>query len=192
MESIPESSLVNQAKAGDVTAFETLYRLYNNRIYNFAKQITCSAEDAGDIVQDTFVRAWSSLPNLHSTETFGIWLHRIALNLCRDLLKKRGRQYAISIDDQPDGEGNIPPQIEIGLPGPEHALISAEVQNAVRNAIDSLSDDHRLVVSMHHIEGMDIDSIVRVLGIPKGTAMSRLSRARDILKRKLAPFVEGD
>ena len=85
-----DTELVQRAKAGDVPAFETLYRRYNDRIYNFAKQVTDSAEDAGDVVQETFVRAWQSLPRLREDGTFGVWLHRIALNTSKDVLKKLG------------------------------------------------------------------------------------------------------
>ncbi|MGB9589046.1 MAG: RNA polymerase sigma factor, partial [Armatimonadota bacterium] len=76
------------------------------------------------------------------------------------------------------------------LPGPEESAIANEVEAAVRKAVDSLSSDHKIVVTMHHFEGMDVDSIASVLRIPRGTVMSRLSRAREILRRKLIPYVE--
>lgn len=184
-----ESELVQRAKAGDVPAFETLYRSYNNRIYNFARQITGSAEDAGDIVQESFIKAWNSLPGLRQESTFGIWLHRIALNLSRDFLKKRGRELSINLGT--DGEV-VELQVEDPSPNPEHTVISSETQAAVRRAVETLSADHRLVVTMHHLEGMDVESIARIMGISKGTVMSRLSRAREALRRKLAPHVGGE
>lgn len=194
MTTAAESKLVQQARTGNVQAFESLYRLYNDRIYNLAKQVTCSTEDAGDVVQETFIRAWNSLPDLRSDGTFGIWLHRIALNRCRDILKKRARQSTASLDNrQADSDGDsIETQFESDLPNPEQVLVSMEVRNAVRRAVDTLSAEQRAVVTMHHMEGMDVESIASILSVPKGTVMSRLSRARKVLRRKLAPYVEGE
>jgi RNA polymerase sigma-70 factor (ECF subfamily) len=192
MDPTTELELVQRARAGDVNAFETLYRAYNDRIYNFAKRVTGSAEDAGDVTQETFVRAWNALTRLRVDDTFGVWLHRIALNRCRDFIKKRARDSALSIDaTQPDADGE-PMRVEIEGHGltPEQELISGEVRNAVVRAVDSLNAEHRMVVTMHHMEGMDVEEISAVLGVPKGTVMSRLSRAREALRRKLSPYVE--
>ena len=174
-----ESKLVRRAKSGDLPAFESLYRLYNTRLFNFARQITCSPDDAADVVQETFIKAWNALPRLKSDSVFGAWLHRIALNVARDTLRKR----PILSD---------PEQMEPGdcEPGPEHSLISAESGNAVRRAVSTLKEEHRLVVTMHYMEGMGVHAIAEVMGVPKGTVMSRLSRAREILRRKLAPYME--
>ena len=83
-------------------------------------------------------------------------------------------------------------QVESEDAGPEEAFISTEVGRAVRQAVDSLSEEHRLVVTLHHIEGMDVESVASMLGVPRGTVMSRLSRAREALRRKLSPYVQGD
>lgn len=193
MDPMSESKLVQMARAGDIHAFEALYRAYNDRIFNFAKRLTGSAEDAGDVTQETFVRAWNALPRLRAEETFGIWLHRIALNRSRDVLKKHGRQPTLSIDSAlTDSEDEpIRLQFESDGPTPEQELISGELHDTLRRAVDSLNAEHRAVVTMHHMEGMDVESIAQVLGVPKGTVMSRLSRAREILRRKLSPYIEG-
>ncbi|HET6456176.1 MAG TPA: sigma-70 family RNA polymerase sigma factor [Armatimonadota bacterium] len=174
-----ESELVKRAKSGDLPAFESLYRSYNTRLFNFARQITCCPDDAADVVQETFIKAWNALPRLRSDSVFGAWLHRIALNLARDTARKR----PVVID---------PEQIELdcGEPDPENSLISAESENAVYKAISGLKEEHRLVVTMHYMGGMGVDAIAEVMGVPKGTVMSRLSRARAILRRKLSPYVE--
>jgi len=189
MTTTPESELVRLARAGDVSAFEALYRAYNDRIYNFARRVTGSPEDAGDVTQETFIRAWNSLRSLRDDGTFCAWLHRIALNRCRDVMNRRNRRGSVSIDDREEGETI---QLEDPDGGPEESLISGEVGDAVRRAVDSLSEDHRLVVTLHHIEGLDVESVAGVLNLPRGTVMSRLSRAREALRRKLSPYVEGD
>lgn len=186
MEEITDSELVARAKAGDVPAFEALYRRYNTRLYNFARQLTSSAEDAADVVQESFIRAWNSLPGLREETTFGSWLHRVALNCGRDLLKKRGKSL-ISVE-----ELELENSAAVYEPSPERALISSEVNETIRRAISSLSADHSLVITMHHMEGMDVESISQALGVSRGTVMSRLSRAREALRRKLIPYVEGE
>lgn len=183
--------LVRRARDGDVPAFELLYRRYNDRLYSFARQITGSADDARDVVQEAFVRAWNALPTLRSEESFGVWLHRIALNLSKDERRKKAANPTSGLEaSQADGT-SVELQIEADGPSPEDMLIADEGRSVVRRAIESLSEDHRVVVTMHHIEGMGVESIARVLGVRKGTVMSRLSRAREILRRKLAPYVEG-
>ncbi len=189
MKQATDKELVELAKAGDVAAFETLYRRYNARLYNFALLLTLSHDDAADVTQESFIRAWNSLPALREGAVFGSWVHRIALNVGRDLLKKRGRSPVASIDGI---DGSETSEIPSRAPGPEQTIISGEVNDAVHRAIRSLSEDHRTVVTMHHLEGMDIESISSVLGVSKGTIMSRLSRAREILRRKLVPYVEGE
>jgi RNA polymerase sigma-70 factor (ECF subfamily) len=190
MELPSDLELVRSAKAGDVPAFEALYRRYNDRIYGFAKQVTGSAEDACDVAQEAFIRAWDALPKLRDDRIFGVWLHRIALNLSRDFLKRRAAHPAASLDAC---DTDIGPMSQGSYaPGPERALISAEKADAVRRVIESLAEEHRLVVTLHHMQGMDVESVAGVLGVPKGTVMSRLSRARGILRRKLAPHVEED
>lgn len=193
MDSRTESQLVQSARSGDRVAFEQLYRKYNDRIFNFSKRITGSPEDAGDVTQETFVRAWNALPKLRADETFGVWLHRIALNRSRDAVKKKGREFALSMDSGATDAEGAPSPLEIvsDKPTPENLLMDGEVRDAVSKAVDSLSDHHREVVTLHHLEGMDVEEVSEVLGIPRGTVMSRLSRAREALRRKLSPYVEA-
>lgn len=194
METLEGDELASLAKAGDIPAFEMLYRRYNDRIYNFAKQITGSAEDAADVAQETFIRAWSALPRLKRENAFAAWLYRIALNLSKDVISKRGMHSQASLDSfVTDAEGESAPiRIVSELGRPEDALVTHEVQASVRKAIQSLSPDQQAVVVMHHMEGMAVETIAKVLGIPKGTVMSRLSRAREVLKRKLIPYIEEE
>ncbi|MDI6828003.1 MAG: RNA polymerase sigma factor [Armatimonadota bacterium] len=180
------------AKKGSTTAFENLYRRYNARIYNFAKQIVGHEEDAEDATQETFVRAWNALQQLKKSESFNVWIHRIALNVCRDFLKRRGKDSSKIIETNSNDEAGFSiMQIAGKEPDPSSEFVTEEKKRAVAKAIETLSPEHRLVIIMHHWEGMDIDSIAKVLGTRRGTVMSRLARAREALRRKLAPFVES-
>jgi len=183
-----DRELVARAKTGDVSAFEALYRRYNDRLYNFVRQLELSPEDAADIVQDSFIRAWKALPSLREDAMFGSWLHRIALNRGRDAMRSRSRRpVAEMADPSPSG---VSFEIPDESPGPEQELIADDVGAAVRRAIGTLSEDHRLVITMHHLEEMDVQAISDALRVSRGTVMSRLSRAREALRRKLAPYVE--
>ncbi|MDH7482340.1 MAG: RNA polymerase sigma factor [Armatimonadota bacterium] len=188
---MPDSEFVRLAKQGNTLAFENLYRRYNAKIYNFSRQIVGHEEDAEDATQEAFVRAWNALEQLREGDSFNVWLHRIALNVCKDLLKKRAKASTNTIKITPNDE-NKSEEIHIAgkEPDPSSKLEIEEKRRVVAKAIDALSPEHRLVVTMHHLEGMDIESIAEVLGTRRGTVMSRLARAREVLRRKLAPYVE--
>jgi len=176
------TELVARAKAGDIPAFEQLYRQYSARIYNFARQLVGSADDAQDATQETFVKAWNALPGLRKEATFGVWLHRIALNVCRDLGRRESMEAPAEIRESSFGNHDTNE-----LSG---RIVASEINDAVHKAIESLSPEHRLVVVMHHVEGLDISAIAEILGISKGTVMSRLARARETLRRKLSAYLE--
>lgn len=179
---VDESELVARAKAGDLPAFEELYRRYSAKVYNFTRQLVSSPDDAQDITQETFVRAWNALPRLRNDATFGVWLHRIALNVCRDTGKRRSRETPVELTDSYDKESRN----ELS-----ENLVATETIKELRKAVESLSPEHRLVVTMHHLEGLDVSSIAHILKVSKGTVMSRLARAREILRRRLSAYLEA-
>lgn len=187
----PEQKLISAARSGDVSAFEELYRSYNDRIYNFVRRIVASDQDAADVAQETFVRAWKALPKLRSDCAFKGWLYRIALNQAKEALARGSRRAELGIgySDEPDlGER----QIASTTDGPERATLRYELADAVGMALSELSPDHRAVIAMRHIEDMEVSEVAKVLNVPQGTVLSRLARARAALRRRLAPYVEGD
>ena len=188
---LPEHKLISAAKSGDVSAFEELYRSYNDRIYNFVRGIVASEQDAADVAQDTFVRAWKALPKLRSECAFKGWLYRIALNQAKEALAQRGRRGELGIEGS-DEPGFDERQIATTTDGPESATLRNDLASAVGMALSELSPDHRAVVAMHHIEDMDVSEVAKALSVPQGTVLSRLARARAKLKRRLAPYVEAD
>jgi RNA polymerase sigma-70 factor (ECF subfamily) len=185
--------LVKEAQAGDVEAFGEIFKQTNKRIYNFLLHLSSDSELAADLTQETFIRAFKSLGSLKSNKAIVSWLHRIALNLYRDEMKKP-RIYAESIDHNPFSDDEIDDaamEIEDWTNNPDRITTDKELQSIAREAISSLPEIHRAVVIMHHIEGMEVGEIAKVLKIKSGTVMSRLARARETLKRKLAFYV-GD
>lgn len=186
-----QAEWVRQAQAGDLDAFEQLFNQYQRGIYNTIYQMVRNDSDASDLTQDTFVRAWKSLPRLQAPEAFVSWLYRIATNLTRNWIRDNSRVRKESLD-QPIGEeedGNTR-EIADNTADPALAMQTQGTREAVQKAIQGLSQDHRMVVTLHHLEGMAVEEIANVMDCSVGTVKSRLSRARDHLRRKLAAFVE--
>ena len=183
-------NLIKKAQAGDVEAFGEIFKETNKRIYNFLLRLSSDRELAADLTQETFIRAFKSLKSLKSNKSLVSWLHRIALNLYRDEMKKP-RFYAESIDQNfsTDDEDGDAMEIEDWTNNPDRISADKELQSVVRDAISSLPEIHRAAVIMHHIEGMEIDEIARTLKVKSGTVMSRLARAREALRHKLAFYV---
>ncbi|NLC56118.1 MAG: sigma-70 family RNA polymerase sigma factor [Armatimonadetes bacterium] len=185
-------ALVRSAQAGDLAAFEALFARYHARIHNVVYGMVSNQEDAADLVQDAFVKAYRALGSLRDGQAFFAWLCRIAVNLCRNFRRGRAHLPPLSLDEGFLLDGEYAP-LEVADSSYEPARL-AEVSataEAVRKAIETLSPDHREVVVMHHLEGLPVDYIAQVVGVPVGTVKSRLSRGRDSLRRALRSFVES-
>ena len=184
---------VRQAQAGDLRAFEELFRQHQRGIYNAVFQMVRSESDAADLTQDVFVRAYRALPRLQTPEAFTSWLYRIALNLARNHIRDNSRVRTDSLDrgygdeDEESGQREIADERQ----NPADVAQTHDVQDRVRAAIAGLSEDHRSVISLHHLQGLSVEEIAEVMDCSVGTVKSRLSRARDNLRRKLAGYVEG-
>ena len=189
---IPVADWVRRAQEGDVRAFEQLFQQYHRGIYNTIYQMTRNDADAADLTQEVFVRAYRALPRLQTPEAFTSWLYRIAVNLSRNWLRDRGRVRVESLE-QPGEEGEEGNTREIADPNSDPAVLAQtrDMQERVQKAIAGLSPDHRRVVTLHHLEGMPVEEIARIVGCSIGTVKSRLSRAREHLRRKLSGYVEG-
>jgi RNA polymerase sigma-70 factor (ECF subfamily) len=184
--------LVRRTKSGDVQAFEELFNRYQKRVYNLVYRILSDENDAADLTQEVFVRVFHSIGRLRAEEAFFTWLKTVTVNVCRDYMRRRPpRTESLDATMQID-DGDIQRDIADQSAGPEKILLSQDRQRMVQKAVSSLSDDHRLVVVLHHIDGMDVSDIAKMLGSPVGTIKSRLARARDELKRKLGAYVEVD
>ncbi|MCC7492190.1 MAG: sigma-70 family RNA polymerase sigma factor [Fimbriimonadaceae bacterium] len=170
--------LVAQARAGDRAAQRQLFEQWQRPIYGYLRQMVRDDELAADLTQETFVKALRNLPRLSDPEAFRSWLFRIAVNLVRD------RRSTVVEPLEAAGEP-VDPQGE-----PSRQVLRDELRAAVDQAVAQLSAEHREVVVLHHLQGLDLPAISRLLRLPAGTVKSRLARARDVLRRKLAPYVE--
>ncbi len=188
-----DNQLVERARAGDVDAFGELYQHTHRRIYQYIRQMVPTPEDAEDLMQEVYLRAWSGLKQLQANEAFWVWLHRIARNAVLDW-RKRKQVTTVSLEsnftDEEDGETE-PVEVADWSENPEQIALSGAMQEAVRQAVRSLPENHREVVTMYYLEDMGISEVAQVLGVPKNTVLSRLARARETLRRKLGYLVDA-
>ena len=173
---LAERSLVDLARSGDMAAFESLVRSRMDAMYRLSLAILGDEADAADAAQETFVAAWQELPRLRDLDRFDAWLQRVAVNSCRMTLRARGRRR---IREIPIAEMD---SVE------ERALVAAPARadaEVLRAAIQRLPLDQRAILALHHLDGLPVAEVAEILGIPVGTAKSRLFKARTGLERAL-------
>ncbi|MGQ9523223.1 MAG: RNA polymerase sigma factor [Armatimonadota bacterium] len=183
--------LVLRARAGDRDAFGELYRQTHQAVYGMLWQMVGSVEEARDLTQETYLEAWRGLRTLRAPGAFKTWLFRIAANKAKDYLKKH-HVATESLDTMLCTEGGQCTELPDTKPGPHQAVLEGELAQVVQDAVTRLSEEHRAVVVMHYIGGLGVSEMARVLGVPRGTVLSRLARAREALRSHLLPYVEED
>jgi RNA polymerase sigma-70 factor, ECF subfamily len=181
-----ERILLEKAKNGDVQAFELLVEGYQKKVFNVALRMMGNYDDAGEIAQEAFIRVFKSIKSFKEESTFSTWIYRITTNICLDELRKRKNKKIISIDEDirfEDGEAKR--QIEDFKPTPDVIAEKNEIKKIVTDAINSLSEEHRLVLVMRDIQGFSYEEIAKITKCPEGTVKSRINRARQALKEIL-------
>ena len=176
-----EYAVVERVLGGDTDAFEALVTAYQKQIYNLTLRYVSSPEDAADLTQEAFLRAFRSLSSFRGDSRFSVWMYRLTTNICIDFLRSRGRGSASSLTVENEDE-----EIEeIDVPDarfePQKELERRELQRAVREGLESLSDDAREIVILRELEGLSYAEIGERLGLEAGTVKSRLFRARKAL-----------
>lgn len=187
----PDEILVARSREGDTAAFDQIVRRYQRRIYALAYNMTSHHQDADDVVQETFAKAYRSLRRFHGRSSFYTWLYAIASNISLNLLRRRKRRQSGSLDQlDEDGFTNDPAFVDSSLAADTPRQVRMrEIQEKLNEALQKLSDDHRAVVVMHDIEEIPHSEIARILGISEGTVRSRLFYARRLLQGMLADYL---
>jgi RNA polymerase sigma-70 factor (ECF subfamily) len=181
-----ESALVAQAKAGDQSAFSELVRRYERKIYRLAKNITRNDEDAEDVLQDAFLKAYTHLNNFKGDSKFYTWIVRIAVNEALMRLRKRKNDRSVPLDEPVDlGEETVTREIAVWEDNPEHQYSQEEWRRILDEAIDTLKPDFRTVFVLRDIEELSTEETAETLGISVPAVKSRLLRARLALREKL-------
>ena len=187
-----ELSLVEAAQSGDLSAFEKLVQRYERKIFRLAQHMTGNEHDAEDVLQETFLKAFSKLDQFQRNSRFYTWLVRIALNESFMRLRKR-RGDTVSLDQEIDtGEEMIPRDVADWHPNPEQQYASVEIKDILNRAIGSLSLPYRLVFQLRDVEGLSTEETADVLRISVPAVKSRLLRARLQLREKLARYFRKD
>jgi RNA polymerase sigma-70 factor (ECF subfamily) len=181
-----EASLVAKAKAGDADAFGTLVNHYDRRVFRMAKQITQNDEDAEDVLQETFLKAYSHLSDFQGNSKFYTWLVRIAVNEALMKLRKRRSDKTVPLDDPIDtGEDVVAREIAVWDENPEDTYSREELARILDEAVQSLKPAYRTVFVLRDIEEMSIEETAEALNLSISAVKSRLLRARLQLREKL-------
>lgn len=182
--------LVRRSQACDTSAYSELVRRYQRKIYALVYNMTSNREDAEDLVQDVFVKAYASLKNFKGDSSFYTWVYRIAVNRTINFLKQRNRRAATSLDNMDEGVERDPAYVElVARESPFRDATISELQKKLNEALQTLSEKHRAVVVMHDIQGIPHDEIARMLGASQGTVRSRLFYARQQLQNHLKEYL---
>jgi RNA polymerase sigma-70 factor (ECF subfamily) len=177
---VDDRDLVVRARQGDREAFSQLIMQYQVPLYNMALRMVGSREDAADITQEGFLRAWEKIRTLRDAP-FKSWIFQITVNLCYDHFR-RGRRYGVMPDEE---QGGKIVGLGIALPDPQERAEANERARVVRDSIEALDHDMRTALVLRDINGMTYDEIAGILGVPLGTVKSRIARARAQVQESL-------
>jgi len=184
-----DQPLVARAQSGDATAFDELVVKYSPRLYGLIYNMTSNHEDTNDMLQDVFAKAYRAIKGFRGKSSFYTWIHTIAVNMTLNFLKKRGRRYHLSLDDVDASIQHDKEFIELtSTSSPVREADLTELQRRLNEAMMKLSDEHRAVVTMFHIQGMPHAEISKILGVSEGTVRSRLFYANRQLQNYLDEF----
>lgn len=174
----PDMDLIVRAREGDTRAFDALILKYGDKLYGLVYNMTSHAEDTRDLLQEIFAKAYQSLRGFKGNSTFYTWIYQIAVNLTLNFLKKRKRRTGISLNDPESSIHHHEALVDSAHESnPEQGTRIKELQRKLNDAMQRLSESHRMVVTMFDIQGMSHGDIARVLKTSEGTVRSRLHYA---------------
>ena len=189
---VEDRTLVRQAQEGDLSAFDELIRRHQERVYATIYHMTSNHEDANDLTQETFVKAYKALGNFKGDSGFFTWVYRIAVNKTINFLKQRkNRHNGYSLNDLDFNAEHDPDLVAlISDRTPRRDLNLAELQEKLNEAMQKLSEVHRLVVTLHDVQGLSHEEIGKIMECNPGTVRSRLFYARQQLQGALADYLK--
>jgi len=183
-----DRALVERSRNGDLAAFEPLVEKYRDRVWRLAYNYLRDREEAWDVAQEAFVRAWQALPSFRGQSAFYTWLFRIVVNVATDRARQRAaRGRAFGTEAVPEEEWERVMVDQEG--GPDTTAARAQQRDRIRKALDALPEHHRAIIMLGDLEGLSYREIAEVLEIPLGTVMSRLHNARKRLRDVLRPML---
>ena len=186
-----EVLLIEDLRAGDMTALAVVVEKYKRLVYRLAFQITKNHEDANDVMQDTFLKVYESIHSFRKESAFETWLYRIVVNQAINLVKRRERRREAPLSGTTETQIRSELKRASNLRNNPHLSVERkELQRQVTQAVNSLPMKHRMVVILHEFEGLTHPKIALILNCSEGTVRSRLHYARKKLRERLKPYVE--
>ena len=177
MTEVSEKKIIEKVLGGDANAFEELVLKYEKTVYNLALRMVGDRDDAFDMTQEAFIKAYGSLSSFRGDSKFSVWIYRITTNVCLDFLRSKSRKQQVSLtvsDDDEDAQLDIPdPKAD-----PEQQLIKKISMQSVEEGLQTLPDKQRQILVMRELGGMSYAEIGKALSIEEGTVKSRIFRAR--------------
>src|SRR5467141_1585217 len=186
-----ESVLVSRAQRGDLAAYDDLVRRYQERIYATIYHMTSNHEDANDLAQEAFIKAFHALKSFKGGSSFYTWVYRIAVNKTINFLKQRKNRAQMSLDDLDFNVEHDPDLVAlISDKTPRRDIDLLELQEKLNVAMQKLSEPHRLVVTLHDVQGLSHEEIAKIMECNIGTVRSRLFYARQQLQAYLSDYLK--
>ena len=183
-----ESRLVELLRQGDRGAFSELMEAYQKQVYLLALRTVGDPEDAADMTQEAFLRAWRSVGSFRGDSKFSVWLYRLTTNVCIDFLRSRGRKPTVSLTVENEDEETQELDVADERFDPEAQFERAELRRSVQRGLESLPEDYRMILILRELNGLSYAEIGETLQLEEGTVKSRLFRAR----KKLCDFLRED
>ncbi len=182
--------LVKQVQAGDKHAFDLLVRKYQHKIIGLIGRYIYDYQEALDVAQETFIKAYRALPKFRGDSAFYTWLYRIAINTAKNHLVAKGRRPPDVDVDVSDAQ-----QLESGgglkeIENPENRLYKDELERVVYDALGKLPEDLRIALTLREFDGLSYEDIAQVMQCPVGTVRSRIFRAREAVDKVIAPLLD--
>ena len=187
-----DEPLVRAAQRGDMAAFEELVARHRDKVYARAYCMMRNEDDANDLSQEAWIKAWQRLKQFQRESSFSTWMTRIVINLCLDQLRRQKRLRAESIEAMDEESGGVERQMPVVTVNPTERLERAELRARIDRALNQLSDAHRTVLVLHEFEQMEYKLIAKTMGCSIGTVMSRLFYARRKMAVLLAELKKSD
>ena len=183
-----DAVVVAQVCAGDSGAFRVLVERNSRLVFRLAYRLTGNQQDAEDVVQETFLRAYRQLKRFESRASFGTWIHRIAVNCAMDLLRQRPKPHVLAALGDPETAGAADTPDEEAI-GPDRWAESAEIRMKLGHALDELTPSERTAFMLRHFEGRSLKEIGQALGLRTSATKHSIFRAVQKMRRALEPLV---
>lgn len=186
-----DRTLVKKAQSGDLGAYDQLVQKYQERIYGTLYHMTSNHEDANDLAQDAFIKAHRAIQSFKGDSSFFTWVYRIAVNKTINFLKQRKNRVQMSLNDLDFNAENDPDLVSlVSEKTPRRDLNLSELQEKLNEAMQKLSEVHRLVVTLHDVQGLSHEEISKIMDCNTGTVRSRLFYARQQLQAYLSDYLK--